>query len=124
MGGELKRKGIEGLATFDYFFPKGFDFWEITANGLYHFTEGSTVKPYVGAGVIFGRVSAGTAGFDDSDFGLNLIGGRRFKGTGAAAAVRRRADRGQGWHPVRPDGRGVLRQAVGPAPKVSRPPRR
>jgi opacity protein-like surface antigen len=79
LGGELKRKGIEGLATFDYFFPDGFDFWEITANGLYHFTQGSSAKPYVGAGVIFGRYSGGTPGSDDSDFGLNLIGGLRFK---------------------------------------------
>ena len=78
-GGELKRKGIEGLATFDYFFPDGFDYWEITANGLYHFTQGTKAKPYVGGGVVFGRFSTASPGFDDSDFGLNLIGGLRFK---------------------------------------------
>ena len=38
LGGELKRKGIEGLVTFDSFFPKGFDYWTVTADGLYHFT--------------------------------------------------------------------------------------
>ncbi len=86
LGGELKRKGIEGLVTFDYFFPDKFDYWTATANGLYHFTPaGSSVKPYIGGGVSLGRgrgsvdgMSPGLSG-GGSDVGLNLMGGLRFK---------------------------------------------
>ncbi len=83
LGGALKRAGIEGLVTFDYFFPKNFDYWTLTADGLYHFTPASSsVKPYVGGGLSFGRVSykMATPGFgNDSDIGLNVMGGLRFK---------------------------------------------
>lgn len=78
-GGELKRKGLEGLAIFDYYFPDAGNYFEISANALYHFTQGSDVKPYVGGGVLLGRASGGSPGFDDTDFGLNAIGGLRFK---------------------------------------------
>ena len=62
LGGELKRKGIEGLVTFDYFFPKGFAYWTVTADGLYHFTPASSsVKPYVGGGISYGHVSYKTS---------------------------------------------------------------
>ena len=62
LGGELKRKGIEGLVTFDYFFPKGFAYWTVTADGLYHFTPASSsVKPYVGGGISYGHVSYETS---------------------------------------------------------------
>ena len=83
LGGELKRKGIEGLVTFDYFFPKAYNYWTVSADGLYHFTPASSsVKPYVGGGISFGHVSykTPTPGFgNDSDFGLNIMGGLRFK---------------------------------------------
>lgn len=81
LGDELKRKGIEGLATFDYFFPKGYNLWEVSANGLYHFTQGKQVRPYVGAGIVLAHTSVGnsTIGGSGSDFGFNLLGGVRFK---------------------------------------------
>ena len=42
LGSELKRKGIEGLVTFDYFFPDNFNYWTVTADGLYHFTPANS----------------------------------------------------------------------------------
>ena len=84
LGGELKRKGIEGLVTFDYFFPKAYDYWTVTADGLYHFTPAnSSVNPYVGGGVSLGHGSVGgvSPGLSrgGSDVGLNLMAGLRFK---------------------------------------------
>lgn len=82
LGDQLKRKGIEGLATFDFFFPgNNVDAWQITANGLYHFTQGESAKPYVGAGLLYthSSVSVLGVGASASDFGINLLGGLRFK---------------------------------------------
>lgn len=85
IGGSVGQKGIKGLATFDYFFPDGFDFWEITGNGVYDISTSGSASPYVGAGITFARysVSAGALGSaSDSEVGLNLLGGARFKPTG------------------------------------------
>ena len=84
LGEELKRKGLEGLVTFDYFFPKNFTYWTATANGLYYFTsESSSVKPYVGGGLSLGHSSFDTVspgiGASATDVGLNVAGGIRFK---------------------------------------------
>jgi opacity protein-like surface antigen len=84
LGEELKRKGIEGLVTFDYFFPKGFTYWTATANGLYHFTPAnSSVKPYVGGGLSLGHTSIDGVSpglnADATDVGLNVAAGLRFK---------------------------------------------
>lgn len=82
LGGELKKNGIEGLAAFDFFFPKAGDYWELSGNGLYHIATSSTTKPYVGAGLLLAHSSGsrplGTT-FSDTRLGLNLLGGIRFK---------------------------------------------
>lgn len=86
LGGLSQRNPIEGQVTFDYFFPDGYDYWELTGNALYRFdTPSESVKPYAGGGVIFAHSSVDVLGVSDSnsDLGLNLVGGLRFhvKGT-------------------------------------------
>ncbi len=81
---------LEGLVTFDYFFPGSDEhYWELSGNALYRFTsQGTSFAPYLGAGLLYAHTSvdAGTIcnipGVDcsNSSFGLNLIGGLRFKG--------------------------------------------
>lgn len=82
IGGSVGQKGIKGLATFDYFFPDGFNFWEITGNGVYDISSSGSASPYVGAGLTFANFSADNcpAGLDcgSSEIGLNLLGGARF----------------------------------------------
>jgi len=84
IGGSVGQKGIKGLATFDYFFPDGFDFWEITGNGVYDISTSGSASPYVGAGLTFARSSVSVSGFSasNSEVGLNLLGGARFAPTG------------------------------------------
>ena len=82
--GEFSRRNpIEGLVTFDYFFPDGFDYWEVTGNAIYRFDiSNETVKPYAGAGVLISHASVDLPSpFDASstDAGLNLLGGLRFR---------------------------------------------
>lgn len=84
--------GAEGFGlagSFDYFFPDGFDWWEINANGTYSFaTEGGSVAPYAGAGLNYANVSvSGSSGgttfsASSSEMGLNLLGGLQFGGGG------------------------------------------
>jgi len=90
LGSSLKAKGITAMATFDYFFPDGFDFWEATANGIYHINTASSTRPYVGAGVSLARSSFDDQGVcqildcdaSNSEFGLNLLGGVKFAAMG------------------------------------------
>jgi hypothetical protein len=90
LGSYAKKQPVEGMVTFDYFFPSGsVNYWEVSGNLLYKFTpRGSSVAPYAGAGVLLGHssVDAGTVcsvtgvSCSDTGVGLNLIGGLRFKG--------------------------------------------
>ena len=87
------RHPIEGVVSFDYFFPgdegTSLDptYWEINANGIYKFAiTNSTLVPYVGAGLNYARASADVPGagtVSDSEVGLNVLGGLRF-GSGQA----------------------------------------
>ena len=83
---------IEGLVTFDYFFPgNSVHYWELSGNAIYKFEiKDSSIKPYAGAGLLISHTSVdyngicGGLGVDCSasstNAGLNLIGGLRFKG--------------------------------------------
>ena len=78
-----KWKNIEGIASFDYFFPSGnVNYWELNANAAYRFsTSNGSVTPYAGAGLNLGHYSgsySGTGG-GSSRIGLNLLGGVQFK---------------------------------------------
>ncbi|MBX3145281.1 MAG: hypothetical protein KF785_00815 [Gemmatimonadales bacterium] len=78
IGGSVGQKGIRGLATFDYFFPEGYNFWEITGNGVYDIASSGSASPYVGGGLTFARFSPETGPGGSSEIGLNLLGGARF----------------------------------------------
>lgn len=80
---------LEALAAFNLFFPDGpQDFWEINGNILYHIhVEGSPgVLPYFGGGLNVGHLEFddgdGGDAFvdDDTELGLNVLGGVRFLG--------------------------------------------
>ncbi|MDT8436836.1 MAG: hypothetical protein RRA92_08785 [Gemmatimonadota bacterium] len=70
--------------SFDVFFPDGdVDYWEINGNLMYDFRlpEAPTVTPYVGGGINIAHVSVDRDLLDDrddTDAGLNLLGGLRF----------------------------------------------
>lgn len=92
LGDLVRDQPIEGLVTFDYFFPDdapGVDvsYWEVTANGVYRFVQRtSTVLPYVGGGLVLGRSSVDVTGLgdaSDTELGLNLLAGIRFGAIGA-----------------------------------------
>lgn len=92
--GEMARnQPIEGLITFDYFFPDesspGLDFtyWTITGNAIYRFVPRSaSVAPYAGGGVMLARSSVDSpspgVGGSDTSVGLHAVGGLRFKTQG------------------------------------------
>lgn len=69
--------------TFDYYFTDGFDFYQFSANALLDITGGAmpNISPYVGAGLGISNISVdvdtpfGSISGDDSDIGINLIGG-------------------------------------------------
>jgi len=92
LGSLADSKPIEGLVTFDYFFPDdsfGTDatYWEISANAIYRFVErGKGITPYAGGGLLLARYSAsagtGSPSISDSDIGLSILGGLRFKTAG------------------------------------------
>lgn len=103
LGEVTRRHRIEGQATFDFFFPKGGDVWELTGNGIYRLTPSGTVAPYLGAGLGYAHYGSGSvfntasrsrlvrpvfnvaqlAGSgSDSNLFLNLLGGVRFKPAG------------------------------------------
>jgi hypothetical protein len=94
LGDMASNQPVEGLVTFDYFFPgestPGNDvtYWTVTANAIYRFTQrSSSVAPYAGGGVMLGRassdaVSPGPGGGSGSKVGLHAVGGLRFKTAG------------------------------------------
>ena len=80
---------ITGRVSFDYFFPgKSFGvkqtYWELNGDGLLNIaSKSSSVKPYVGAGVVYSHysVDVGCGTFcsgSSNDFGLNALGGLNF----------------------------------------------
>lgn len=69
---------LQGVASFDYFFPECVDcsYWEINGNALYPFELDGDLAPYAGGGLNISRRSIGTV--SDTDAGLNLLGGLDF----------------------------------------------
>ncbi len=63
-------------AALDFYFPDGFDFFQLSLNALYEFGPNNRVfTPYAGLGLGFSRASGGANFTDNTDVGLNLIGG-------------------------------------------------
>lgn len=75
-------EGVGFMGDFIYFFPDGYDYFELNANATYDFPLAeSTVLPFALAGLNIGRVSVdvptlGTA--TDTEVHLNLGGGIAF----------------------------------------------
>lgn len=69
------------LTAFDYYLDcEGCSFWELTPALAVPFTlQGSSLRPYLGAGLSFARISFdGPAGGSNTEAGLALLGGLRF----------------------------------------------
>lgn len=107
--------GLAVVGSFDYFFPDSFqliipgrdapftaevDYWEINANLIYGFTVANApgVEPYVGAGIVFSRISGNFTGPDtdeeasETNAGINLVGGAKFPLTGITPFVEARLE--------------------------------
>ncbi|SHF49871.1 hypothetical protein SAMN05443144_109102 [Fodinibius roseus] len=72
---------ISGAADFTYFFPDVIDWWEINANGHYHFYAEEGTRVYGLAGLNYATLSydMGSLGSaSDSEVGLNIGGGAEF----------------------------------------------
>ncbi len=66
------------MADFMYYFPDGFDYWELNGNLTYDFPlEGSSVVPFALAGLNIGHYSVSEA--SDTEMGLNIGGGIAFE---------------------------------------------
>ncbi|MCW9708250.1 hypothetical protein [Fodinibius salsisoli] len=76
---------ISGAADFAIFFPENYDWWELNANGHYHFLQEDNISVYGLAGLNYATMSFsadlgefGTASASNSEIGLNLGGGAEF----------------------------------------------
>lgn len=77
--------GVEGVGTFDVFFPDGdTDYWELNGNLVYNFVvpDAPSFHPYAGGGLNIAHVDPGPVGDSRTDVGLNLLGGVKFPLTG------------------------------------------
>ncbi len=82
---------LEIIGSFDYFFPSvgvdGIDlnYWEFNANVVYLIpVTSNVVAPYAGTGLNFAHASVSSDEFQDfsvsdSEMGLNILGGAKFK---------------------------------------------
>lgn len=75
------------VGSFDWFFPDGFDYFEINAGVATSFPmSGGAMVPYAGAGLGIARVSVDVPGFgsaSSTETGLNIMGGLKFKPMGS-----------------------------------------
>jgi hypothetical protein len=75
--------GLAIVPDFIWFFPDGYDYFEINGDVVYNFTVGpdSPVVPFAFAGLNIARTSVdiGTTNFSNTDVGLNLGGGVNFQ---------------------------------------------
>jgi hypothetical protein len=87
----VNERGLDLVASFDYFFPDegagaDVEYWELNGNVTYLIpnVKGS-LAPYVGSGlnIAHGSVDAsGVGSQSDTEAGLNLLGGTRFRTKG------------------------------------------
>ena len=75
--------GMEGIVSFDYFFPDHFDFWELNGNLVVPVRISEGFVPHLGGGLNLGFFSTDddVTDFDygDTEVGLNLVGGFKFR---------------------------------------------
>jgi hypothetical protein len=81
LGETVGLKGLEGIASFDIFFPgNSINFWEINADVAYPFNipTAPKISPYFGGGLNVAHSSV--TGFGGTtDVGVNLLGGTKFR---------------------------------------------
>ena len=87
--------GMEGIVSFDYFFPDNYDFWELNGNLVVPVRIADNFVPHLGGGLNVGFFSTDEdiVGFDygDTEVGLNLVGGFKFRTTSLRPFVEVRA---------------------------------
>lgn len=90
--------GWEGVGSFDVFFPEGdVDYWEINGNIVYNFPvdPARAFFPYLGGGLNVAHLD-GPGGADgdveDTEVGLNVVGGGKFDATGVTPFVEARIE--------------------------------
>jgi hypothetical protein len=80
LGETISLKGLEGVASFDIFFPgNSVNYWELNADVTYPLSIPSAprISPYFGGGLNVAHSSV--SGFGGStDVGANLLGGIKF----------------------------------------------
>src|SRR5437764_9606384 len=84
LGSLLPGTPLDGIVSFDYFFPgNSVKYWEINGNVAYRFRvpARSSLRPYAGGGLNIAHASVSVAGVSASDTkaGLNVLGGTTFK---------------------------------------------
>lgn len=92
VAGMPEYSGLEFIGSFDVFFPDGYDYWEINGNLVHNFEvpEASSFRPYAGGGLNiahYDRDDDRPGDGDDTDVGLNLLGGMKFPMEGVAPFV-------------------------------------
>lgn len=95
---------VEGIGSFDYFFPGGnLDWWEVNANLTVPVSITSGFQPYLGGGLNVTNTSMdivdATPEFGDegeTDIGLNILGGLKLPASGATPFVELRTTIGGG----------------------------
>jgi hypothetical protein len=84
LGTMVKVAGLEGYASFDFFFPgNSVTYWELNPGVTYNLALSGLkgVSPYVGGGLNVAHISVDLGGFgtaSDTKMGLNVLGGGRF----------------------------------------------
>ncbi len=82
LGETIAVRGLEGVASFDVFFPgNDVNWWELNANITYPIAIPSAprISPYFGGGLNIAHASvSGVDGSGHTDVGVNLLGGTRF----------------------------------------------
>src|SRR5712691_5645946 len=88
LGSLLPGPPLDGIVSFDYFFPgNSVHYWEINGNVAYLFTvpRSSSLRPYAGGGLNIIHASlSGVSGSGVTRAGLNLLGGTTFKLKGSS----------------------------------------
>lgn len=77
---------VQGNGSFDFYFADDpWTVWSIDLNAVYPFgVENEVFTPYAGAGLGITRISSDSDIADDTDIGLNIVGGAEFETGGRA----------------------------------------
>lgn len=112
-GGETAIGAVTGMVSLNRFFPDceivDCGLWELNGNALLPLFAAQDFIPYLGAGIGISRLSVDgsvdtgsgpTLGLeDDTDIGLNLVGGVRYRGTRVTTFGELRKNVGSGDDP-------------------------